>query len=244
MQINAAGFAFGGALWLAVLVELTPAAGHADGATDEALKQIIETANQICQSAPLEQTSQGVALSGDAQAKVGGLVGRIADLGISGAAKYQTGHSMGVLQQDLKDAIQIGDSCKLEVFKTLEKDLIRGRNSGTSGSLNGGLTPPATSSTEAQPIPVQPVSAPSWCPRASTQVERLICRTERLAALDAQLTDAYHDAMSRMPPAQQQNLKRDQNYWIQQRDSCQWNSDVVSCVERAYSTRLAVLGTY
>lgn len=235
---------------LAAVIGLSPVAGRADAQTDEALKQIIETANQICQSAPLEQTSQGVKLTGDAQAKVGGLVGKIADLGISGAAQYQTGHSLGVLQQDLKDAIQNGNSCKLEVFRTLEKDLIRGRNpdSGqravSQPEAQVSLPQPPAFRPQLPTFQPQPASPPGWCARASSQVEQLICRTAHLSALDVQLTDAYQGALSRSAPTRQQNLKREENSWIQQRDACRWQSDVVACVERAYSNRLAVLGTY
>src|SRR3954447_24342037 len=86
-------------------------------AQQQALAQIIKTANEICQSAPLEETSQGINLKGDANAKLGGLVGKLADLGIAGAGEYQTNRSMGVLQKDLIIAIQSANGCKLEVFK-------------------------------------------------------------------------------------------------------------------------------
>ncbi len=253
MNIHAGAVAVCAGLCLAAVVQLSPVPGYGDAATDEALKQIIETANQICQSAPLEQTSQGVNLSGDAKAKVGGLIGKIADLGINGAAQYQTAKSIGVLQTQLKDVIQNSNNCKLEVFSALEKDLIHRRGPDASGPAASAPVPRA-SPTPPDPIslppPEPPVSvapsspAPSWCPRASTQVERLICRTERLSALDAQLTNAYQGALDRTPATQQQNLRRDQNYWIRQRDACQSTGDVVACVERAYSSRLAVLGTY
>jgi uncharacterized protein YecT (DUF1311 family) len=212
-----------------------------DTATGQALAEIIETANQICQAAPLEQTNQGVSLSGDANAKVGGLVGKIADLGISGAAQYQTGHSLGVLQKDLIVAIQSGNNCKLEVFRTLEKDLIRGRNSGPStGDITPNVTPPAVTTTSAAGrIP------PSFpCERASKAVEMLICGNSHLAQLDVQLANAYHGALTRLPSASQQELKRDEYYWLQQRDACQRASDMIACVETAYSTRLSRLAQY
>ena len=75
-----------------------------------------QTANQICQAPPLEQHSNGLDLSGDAKAKVGGLAGKLADLGIEGAAKYQSGHSV---QKDLITAILSGNDCRQHVFDTL-----------------------------------------------------------------------------------------------------------------------------
>ncbi len=90
----------------------------------QALQLILNTANEICQSAPLEQTNRGVDLSGEASAKVGGLVGKLADLGVTGAANYQSGASKGVLQKDLIVAIQSANDCKLQVFTTLEAKLL------------------------------------------------------------------------------------------------------------------------
>jgi hypothetical protein len=90
----------------------------------QALQLISNTANDICQSAPLEQTNRGVDLSGEASAKVGGLVGRLADLGVTGAAQYRSGASKGVLQKDLIAAIQSANDCKLQVFKMLEAKLL------------------------------------------------------------------------------------------------------------------------
>jgi hypothetical protein len=69
----------------------------------------------------------GSSSTGDAQAKLGGVVGKVADLGVSGAAKYENAKSLGVLQKDLVQAIQNGNNCKLEVFKVLERDLIQNR---------------------------------------------------------------------------------------------------------------------
>lgn len=141
------------------LIGLAPSPVYGqDAQIEQALAKITETANQICQSAPLEQTSQGVGLSGDASAKVGGLVGKIADLGISGAAQYQTGHSRGVLQKDLIEAIQNGNSCKLEVFKTLEKDLIRGRTTSDPGTPKPGQLP---SSSTKSPAPMRALIDPA-----------------------------------------------------------------------------------
>jgi hypothetical protein len=103
-----------------------------DMQTAQAIKMITDTANQLCQTAPLDQTNTGLKLSGDAQAKVGGVIGKLADLGFSGAADYQAGRSVGVLQQDLVKAIENSNNCKLDVLHTL-----------SSALLNGAQHPPA-----------------------------------------------------------------------------------------------------
>jgi hypothetical protein len=118
------------ALCLASTLTLLPFSSYAQETNyEKALAEITKTAERICQSAPLEQTSEGLSLTGDAQAKLGGVVGKIADLGVSGGAKYETGKSLGVLQKDLIQALQIGNNCKLEVFRVLERDLIQNRQS-------------------------------------------------------------------------------------------------------------------
>jgi hypothetical protein len=126
----------------------------------KALDIIVKTANQICQSAPLEATNQGIILSGDAAAKLGGLVGRIANLGIAGAGQYQASQSMGVLQKDLIEAIKNSNECKSEVLKTLAKDLISGHNAPSTN--NPGAAPPL-----APPVrepPREPSTAALWPP--------------------------------------------------------------------------------
>jgi hypothetical protein len=107
-------------------------ASAADTRVSEALKMITDTAAEICESVPLEQTASGNTLSADAQAKLGGLVGRIMNLGLSGTEQYHSERSTGVLQKDLAAALQNSNNCKLNVFQALERDLIginRSKNS-------------------------------------------------------------------------------------------------------------------
>jgi hypothetical protein len=107
-------------------------ASAADNRVSDALKMITDTAAEICESVPLEQTASGNTLSADAQAKLGGLVGRIVGLGLSGTAQYHSERSTGVLQKDLASALQNSNNCKLNVFQTLERDLIGIDRSRTS----------------------------------------------------------------------------------------------------------------
>src|SRR5438477_9351984 len=68
-----------GVIISAVGLIVAPAQSQDWQAQQQALAQIIKTANEICQSAPLEETSRGIDLKGDANAKLGGLVGKLAD---------------------------------------------------------------------------------------------------------------------------------------------------------------------
>lgn len=85
----------------------------------KALAIIRETAKDLCGSEPLKQSSQEVALSGAAKAKLAGAVGKIVNAGLTGAAKYRSAASEGFLQKDLANAIKNGSDCRRDVFQTL-----------------------------------------------------------------------------------------------------------------------------
>lgn len=89
-----------------------------------ALKLIRETAADICATVPVEGVDQNIDLTGAAQAKLAGVVGKVVDLGIDGAAKYQSGTYKGVLRQELATAIKNGNDCRLSVFNALVPKLL------------------------------------------------------------------------------------------------------------------------
>jgi hypothetical protein len=183
---------------------------------ERALKMITDTANQICQSVPLEQTSSGLDLSGDAKAKLGGIAAKIADLGISGTVKYQSELSVGVLQKDLITAIQTSTNCKLEVFRTLERDLL-GRHDSDSNPPppSQGTVYPAPMTPQPQrvqptqqsrqsvmipaPAPERPTpSMPQPTPRSPTRQETLACKMMREQVLDYERTHRQIAALDRI----------------------------------------------
>jgi hypothetical protein len=117
-----------------------------DSQTQAALNMIADTADRICQSAPLEHTEEGIKLNGDARAKVNGLLGKLADLGVQGSGQFNSEQSKGVLEAHIVDAMQASNNCKLTVFQTLEKDLIRSQTSIPNSSGT-----PLTTSTPVTP---------------------------------------------------------------------------------------------
>ena len=106
------------------IILLTTVSAHAEDANGQALALIAETAAKICQVAPLTQQNSQVVLSGNAKASVNGIISKLADLGIDGAAKYTSGSSNGVLQQDLVAVLKDGNDCKLQVFNKLVDKLL------------------------------------------------------------------------------------------------------------------------
>ena len=122
---------------------------HADeDRTAAALKMIGDFANQICQTAPVERTETDIELSGDAKAKVGGVISKLADLGLQGSGKYRDQSNSNILvEKDLIIAIQGGNNCKLDVFHSLERDLLSRSETG-SGSKKATLIDYQTPSEE------------------------------------------------------------------------------------------------
>jgi hypothetical protein len=103
---------------LTAAVAQTPAPS-ADTIHNTALGDIVKAANELCVAAPLDYHESHVALSGQAQAKVNGVIGKLVGLGVTGAAQYQETDAKGILQQHLADAIATSDNCKLAVLKEL-----------------------------------------------------------------------------------------------------------------------------
>ena len=93
---------------------------------DDALAEIFKTATELCQTAPLEHTSQGTTLKGEAAAKVGGLTDKIAGLKVHGSivASTDTSKTSGVIDGDLPAVMADTNNCRLKVFALLEQDLI------------------------------------------------------------------------------------------------------------------------
>ena len=132
-------------------------------ADDDPMQRLLDlitaTAAKICQSVPLSSTNTGVALSGDAKATLNGVVSRFVDLGVNGAAQYQSRESMGVLQEELASAISHGNDCRLSVFNTLERDLIQSSaairkapsRSVPNGFAQQPIQPPASQQQNAPP---------------------------------------------------------------------------------------------
>ena len=90
-----------------------------------ALKEIRATAADICQVPPVTQESRSVKLTAAANAKLAGVVKRVANIGLSGSADYRKEYSSGVLQKDLAHAIEVGTNCRLSVFTTLQAKMVR-----------------------------------------------------------------------------------------------------------------------
>jgi hypothetical protein len=91
----------------------------------QSLDMIADFADRICSEVALEGSSSNLELSGSAEAKLNGLLKKMAALGIDGAAKYEEKQFKGLLQKDLRAAIQDRNQCRLKVADTLISKLLR-----------------------------------------------------------------------------------------------------------------------
>lgn len=90
----------------------------------KALHLIITTANELCENVPLSGGTEGVQLTGEAKAKVSGIIKKLADLGLDGAIKYDNNKYNGVLQKDLASIVNTSANCKMDVWKDLQDKLV------------------------------------------------------------------------------------------------------------------------
>jgi len=89
----------------------------------EALETIANFADRLCQTVPLETSSHSLDLSGSAKADLNGIIAKLAKLGISGAAKYESSSSQNVLQKDLAEVLKESRNCRLHIWDDLKLKL-------------------------------------------------------------------------------------------------------------------------
>jgi hypothetical protein len=109
------------AIKVITLVLFLMGSAHGDQleAQGKALNEIRNTADSLCKDIPLEQDGTEVELDGKAKGELDGMIAKLIDLRVEGAAKVKDSQSKGILQRDLVHALKTSTDCKLEVFKTL-----------------------------------------------------------------------------------------------------------------------------
>ena len=104
----------------ALLILTSLAFGQSVDKSAEALKVIGDFADRLCQTVPLETQTETLQLSGDAKAELEGIIKKLASLGISGAAKYESSSSKNVLQKDLAEVLKDARNCRLQIWNDLK----------------------------------------------------------------------------------------------------------------------------
>lgn len=129
-------------LALGVLISLQPtlrqpAAQSELDQKEQALDLIASFAERICQEIPIEGEGQKLELSGRAQVELNEILEKLADLGIEGAAKYESEEYKGVLQKDLAELLKNNMQCRLDVLKELKGNMFNeNAKEETTSSIN------------------------------------------------------------------------------------------------------------
>jgi uncharacterized protein YecT (DUF1311 family) len=79
------------------------------------------------------------------------------------------------------------------------------------------------------------------CVRATTPIERAICADASLAALDAELGEAYAAARQRVPTPERERLRAEQRAWIRERAARCGDPVDVACLRAALIERRVAL---
>jgi hypothetical protein len=117
----------GGVLTAACLVSLlnhTPTYAATLEQEQQALNIIAEFADKFCKDINQQGGSHKLEVTGDAKAKLTGVVKQLADLGFEGAAKYNSQNYEGLLQTDLLAALKDNNSCRLQIWNDLKGKLL------------------------------------------------------------------------------------------------------------------------
>jgi hypothetical protein len=83
----------------------------------------------------LQGEREELRLTSSGKLEADALLNRLADLGIEGAAKYQSSNYIGVLEENLIASLSNSRDCKIEVFKDLI-DKLTGSNKTTTNPSN------------------------------------------------------------------------------------------------------------
>lgn len=85
---------------------------------------IVDFADRLCKSSPLQGQQMSLELSSTAKAELNEVVRKIVDLGIEGAAKYKNSEFQGFLQKDLAAIVKDSTDCRREVWRDLKDKLV------------------------------------------------------------------------------------------------------------------------
>jgi hypothetical protein len=93
-------------------------------AIHKALKEIRETAADICYTVEQEGHRSDNELSGKVQAQLNGVISKLVELNVDGSGKFKNQEHKGVLQEQLAATLNHSEDCRKDVFDQLVKILL------------------------------------------------------------------------------------------------------------------------
>jgi len=79
------------------------------------------------------------------------------------------------------------------------------------------------------------------CSKATTWVEKTVCASTRLSALDLELASVYANLLRTATPKSEPALTVSQQRWWSSRDECRKQSTGIDCLDQRYAQRIAEL---
>jgi hypothetical protein len=128
-----------GVIWLLSAASSARAQSNLDD-QKRALDAIAAFADRLCPVVKDKGSTTSLELTGQAKVELNKLLKQLADAGVTGAAKYQTTETEGVLQKDLSSAMKSSQDCRIAVFKELNSKLVPSQL--TSRRTQSAVVPP------------------------------------------------------------------------------------------------------
>jgi hypothetical protein len=91
----------------------------------KALDLITKAADSVCSTVKQAGSSESLNVKGEVKAQLNGLIKQLADLGINGAADFNSDQYEGVIRTDLATAVLNNAQCKFNVFDKLQAKMIK-----------------------------------------------------------------------------------------------------------------------
>jgi len=90
----------------------------------EALRAVQEFAAEFCGELMTEGSSQNVKVDGSAEAKLSGLLDKLADIGVQGTAEFDQQKYVGLVREELGDDLKNNRECRTRVWDDLKVAVI------------------------------------------------------------------------------------------------------------------------
>jgi hypothetical protein len=113
---------------------LAASRAHADD-TAQILAEISDTADRLCGYVAESGHTSSTQVTGQITAELNGLAKKLADLGIRGTGTLSSTEFEGVLQPELREALNDLRGCKLHVFDSLRKLIVDALPSNAIGPI-------------------------------------------------------------------------------------------------------------
>lgn len=91
----------------------------------QALKEVKEFAIEFCEDVDYSKgSSSEIMLSGEAEARVTGLLKKLTDIGVAGTASFNSKNYVGVLQEELGTELKSVRECRMAIWNDMKSSVI------------------------------------------------------------------------------------------------------------------------